>query len=150
MADGWRFDGVIEVGAMGQQVVLPDDVATELSTGTRVVGDLDGHRFSRIVVGLGGNSRCLRFGRAWLRSAELSVGDVVAVHLAVDPDPDLVELPEELAALFDEDPLAEHLWEGLTPGRQRSLAHSIERGKRPETRQRRAAVIVAELHDMAD
>jgi hypothetical protein len=146
----WVFQAVIEVGAMGQQVVLPSEVRAVLPNGTRVVGALDGHGFSRVVVGLGGDVSCVRFGRAWLRTAGLAVGDVVEVDLAVDPHPDLVEVPDELAAAFDADPLAEHLWEGLTPGRQRSLAHSIDRGKRPETRQRRAAAIVAELHAIAD
>jgi uncharacterized protein YdeI (YjbR/CyaY-like superfamily) len=58
-----------------------------------------------------------------------------------------VDVPDELAALLDTDPAAEHLWGELTAGRQRTLVHDIERAKRIETRRRRAAAVVAALRD---
>lgn len=58
-----------------------------------------------------------------------------------------MDVPDELSLLFDADPEVEHLWEDLTPGRQRSLVYGVERAKRPETRRRRAEAIVEDLLD---
>lgn len=66
-----------------------------------------------------------------MRDAGLSPGDVVIVQLDHDQDPDRMDVPEELAFLHDPDPVAEHLWEELTRGRQRSLVYGVERARRP-------------------
>ncbi len=49
--------------------------------------------------------------------------------------------------MLDADPAAGHVWGELTAGRQRTLVYGIERAKRIETRQRRAAAVVATLRD---
>ena len=68
----------------------------------------------------------------------------MTLFLQVDP-PDAVQIPEELQAALESDPRAQAEWARLTPGRRRTLAYSVERGKRPETRRRRAGAVVDEL-----
>lgn len=151
----WTFDGVVELdptvldGYMKHHVALPDEVAAALAQGVRVVGTLDGIRFSRVVAVAGDGRRTLRFGEGWLRDAGLAPGDPVEVVVGEDPDPDHVDLPAELAALLDADEQLQHLWLSLTPGRRRTLAYPVDRAKRPETRQRKATALVEELRRMA-
>ncbi|MEM0960990.1 MAG: YdeI/OmpD-associated family protein [Bacteroidota bacterium] len=67
------------------------------------------------------------------------------VTVAEDPDPDRVDLPDELQAALDLDPVASAAWRALTPGRQRTLAYGVGRAKRPETRVRRALALLDQV-----
>lgn len=138
---------VVEGGGWTHRVELPAAVADALPVAdtTRVVGTIAGHRFRRQ---LHGRDRVpfVAFGRTWLRRRDLVPGEPVEVTIEADPDPDGVDVPDELAAALDADPLVEHLWESLTPGRRRSLAHHVDRAVRDDTRARRVERIVADLH----
>jgi hypothetical protein len=140
-----EVDPTVPAGYMQHQVVVPAGCAEDAGVGTRVAGTLDGTRFSRVVVAGSRGERLLRFGRAWLRDAGIEGGDVVLLRVRVDPDPDAVEVPDELAEALAADPALEHRWEALTAGRRRTLAYPLERAKRPETRARRVQAILDEL-----
>ncbi len=138
-------DVSIPDGYMKQYVAVPQAIAQHFPGAKRLRGSIDGTTFSRAVIATDDGELRLRFGRDWLRDAGLSPGDVVTVELDADQDPDRVDVPSELAVLLEADPVAEHLWEELTPGRQRSLVYGVERAKRTETRRRRARSLVDEL-----
>ncbi len=128
-------------------VVVPAEVAQRFSDAghSRLRGSIDGTPFSRAFFRAPDGEVRVRFGMGWLSDAGLSVGDVVTVTLDEDQDPERVDVPEELGALLEADPVAEHAWEELTAGRRRSLVYGVERAKRPETRQRRAQAVVDQV-----
>lgn len=150
-----RFDAVVRIdatvadGYMKHYVALPDDLAATFAAAgvERVEGTIGGTRFRRRLQDRADGGLSLRFGVSWLRDAGLTPGDVVTVEVAEETDPDRVDVPDELAAVFDVDPAVEHVWGALTPGRQRTLVYGIERAKRPETRTRRAAALARQLRD---
>lgn len=135
------------LGETARHVVVPASAARALRDdgATCVRGDARGRDLpAAAAVGEDGTG-VLRFGRVWSRRAGVEPGDVITVRVEVDPDPDVVDLPDELVVALEADPEAEHLWDGLTPGRQRSPAYHVDRGARPETRQRRAAQVCSDL-----
>ena len=82
-----------------------------------------------------------------MRQLGLEAGALVEVALSADPDPDHVDLGDELAAALRTDADARAVWETLTPGTRRALAHAVTSAKRPATRQSRAADLGARLRD---
>lgn len=128
-------------------VPLPDDVAAALREAgvRRVVGTLNEHPFSRALHGWGSGPVHLMLGRGVLREAGLAYGDPVIVSLKPDPRPDDPDLPDELVAALQADHEAGKRFYGMTPGRQRSLAHYVHTAKRPATRERRALELAHKL-----
>ena len=126
---------------------LPDDVADELQAEgvRRLTGTLNGHPFRRAIQGRRDGTRFLILGQSLLRDVGAGYGDTVAVVLRPDPDPDHVELGEELAAVLEQDEEAGARFYGLTPGRQRSLASYVTGAKRVETRVKRALELAHKL-----
>lgn len=141
------FDPEVDDGYMKHFIPIPDAVARSLDAAgaVRLAGTLDDRTFRRAMHRRPDGSRCLKFGQAWLREAGLFDGAEVHVTLGPDPDPDHVDLPDELAAALQADPEATAAWQSLTPGRQRTLAYGVTRAKRPATRQRRAAAVLEEV-----
>ena len=153
MASTLRFEAPVSMdesiadGYMKHFVTVPTELAQGGSVAgkSRLRGWIDGAPFSRAVFRTPDGELRLRFGMGWLRDAGLSVGDMVTIVLDEDQDPDRVDVPNELALFLGADPVVEHLWEELTPGRQRSLVYGVEQAKRPETKHRRARAVVDEL-----
>jgi hypothetical protein len=138
------YDAAVAAGYMKHYVPLPAEVATALGV-VRVAGRIEGRPFRRSLQRRADGTWCLRFGASWLAEARLAVGEDVWVELEPDPDPDAVDLPDELAAALAADPDAAERWALLTTGRQRTLAAGVARGKAPATRTRKAAELVREL-----
>ncbi len=65
-------------------------------------------------------------------------GDVLFASLKPDPDPDSVDVPDELVEALAEHPEAQERFDAWTPGKKRSLASYITQAKRSETRIKRA------------
>ncbi|HEX7069464.1 MAG TPA: YdeI/OmpD-associated family protein [Rhodothermales bacterium] len=128
-------------------VPLPVDVADALSAAgaTRVRGTLNGIPFRRAVQGRPDGERHLMFGRAFLRDAGAEQGDMVVVELWPDPDPNRVDLCEELRVALEHDPEAANRFHAMTPGRRRSMDYYVTSAKRPETRIKRALELAHEL-----
>jgi hypothetical protein len=72
------------------------------------------------------------------KQAGVEVGDEVSLRFNL-ADPNLVALPEALEQALREAGESLALWEALTPGKRRGLAHLIESAKGQATRTRRAA-----------
>ncbi len=87
--------------------------------------------------------------QALLDQAGLSRGDPVEVAIELDPDPRPIDLPDELRAMFNEDPELAALFEDLPPSMRRAWASHIADAKRPETRLRRAHRASAGIRDRA-
>ena len=65
--------------------------------------------------------------------------------MRVDPNPDAVEIAEELLEALAQDDEARERWETFTPGMQRSVNHYVDSAKRPETRIRRAVEVTEKI-----
>ncbi len=128
-------------------VPLPDAVADALGAASvrRVVGTLNGHPFRRGVLNRRDGLRFLMFGLPLRRSFGVRPGDRVRISLEADPDPDLVEIPDELARALEFDDEARERWETFTPGKKRSLAYHVAGAKREVTRENRAVDLVAKI-----
>ena len=72
-------------------------------------------------------------------------GDPMHVRIELDSAPRVVTLPEDVAALVEDNPEAAAFWETLSASNRREYARWIEDAKRPETRQRRVEETVARL-----
>ncbi|MEO0598401.1 MAG: YdeI/OmpD-associated family protein, partial [Chloroflexota bacterium] len=146
-----RIDMTVDAGYMKHYVPIPDDIAQVFHEAdiTHVEGQLDDVAFRRVLherIGDEGVEMCLKFGMTWLKQAGFDIADPVVVTLAPDPDPDRVDLPDELeAALADADDEIAQFWETLSPGKRKTLVYGIERAKRPETRIRRANKVLDEV-----
>ena len=138
------FDPAVADGYMKHYVALPAAVDAALGDAKRFVGALDDVAWRR-TLHRRADGRCLKFGLSWLKDAGFAAGDLVEVTISVDPDPDRVDLPPELEAAFEAAPDARWAFIQLTPGKQRTLIYPVLRAKKPETKARRAAALVAQL-----
>ena len=136
-------------GMTPHKLALPDEVAGPLRAAKvrRIVGTLNGAPFR---LGLHRTKDGLSFiamSRARMSDLALAAGDLVEVEMSADPDPDHVDLGDELDAALAADPGARGVWEALTPGTRRALAHTVTSARRAATRQGRADTLVRRLRD---
>lgn len=69
-------------------------------------------------------------------------GDPVRVELWLDPEPDRIDIPEELAETLDFIPDMKAAWDKLKPGMQRSMCYWVRSGKTLPTRAKRVAELL--------
>lgn len=69
-------------------------------------------------------------------------GDLVTVELWLDPHPDRIDIPEELAETLDFIPEMKAAWDKLKPGMQRSMCYWVNSGKTLPTRAKRVAELL--------
>lgn len=72
-------------------------------------------------------------------------GDVVRVELWLDPEPDRINIPEELAETLDFMPELKKIWDKLTPGMQRNVCYWVGSAKTTPTRAKRIADVMQKL-----
>ena len=87
----------------------------------RVVVELNGREYRRAIMGRNDGERYLVVSKEMMKEIDVLLGDTVLVDLWPDPDPDRVELCEELVGVLDQDEVAADHFYGMTPGRQRSI-----------------------------
>ncbi|MFC3414814.1 YdeI/OmpD-associated family protein [Algoriphagus hitonicola] len=75
----------------------------------------------------------------------LEDGSTVSVQLEKDQSEFGLELPEEFEVLMDQDEEGRIYFNGLTPGKQRSLIHLVVRVKNPESRMKKSLAIMHHL-----
>ena len=128
-------------------VPIPMDIADELRDAgiRRVIVELNGREYRRAIMGRKDGERYVVVSKEMMREIEAAYGDTVLVDLRPDPDPDRVELCEELVATLDQDKKAGERFYGKTPGMQRSLNLYVSGAKRTETRIKRALELAHKL-----
>lgn len=131
-------------------VRLSEEMAAELpfdrQPRLRASGEINDLPFHGAWVPAGENLPYLHLSAAFVAELGVRVGDPLEVRFKLEPS-DLVEICEALAAALAADPNADAVWQGLTPGRRRGLAHLVGSAKREETRRRRAAKLITDLHE---
>jgi len=76
------------------------------------------------------------------------LGDVLDMRFVVD-DQDRVDVPPALAHALSARPELQVVWEGLTPGKRRGLAHLVAQAKSNATVQRRIQDVMDALVDLS-
>lgn len=128
-------------------VPIPMEIADELRDAgiRRVIVELNGHEYRRAIMGRKDGERYVVVSKEMMKEIEVAFGDTVLVDLCPDPEPDRVELCEELVVALDQDKEAGKRFYGMTPGMQRSLNLYVTGAKRTETRIKRALELAHKL-----
>ena len=138
---------MIELGgktATGFEV--PADVVESLGAGKRppVTVTVKGHTYRSTVAVMGGRY-LLPLSAEHRTAARVRAGDEVDVEIALDTQPRTVDVPADLQAALDGDPVARATWERLSYSHQRQHVLAIEETKAAATRERRIAKAIAML-----
>lgn len=119
--------------------IPPKIVDTIKKRGTRrVIATINGMEFRRALNSRVDGPTFLVLGQPLLKSLNVKLGDRIQVALAIDEEPDHVEMAEELTAVLDTDEEAAALFYAMTPGKRRSLELYVSSAKSTDTRIKRA------------
>ncbi|MEM9160053.1 MAG: YdeI/OmpD-associated family protein [Verrucomicrobiota bacterium] len=138
-----RVEGSISPHA----VPVPDEVAEVFwDSGTRrLLVRINGYEMRRGLQGSREFGSHLVVGLSLLKEVGVGLGDVVRVEMEADPNPDEVDVCDELLIALEQDEVARERWGELTPGKKRGLAYHVGSAKREETRIKRALDVAEKL-----
>ncbi|GAB3232784.1 hypothetical protein GCM10027346_20260 [Hymenobacter seoulensis] len=145
------FTAHIEAGGpsfMPTQVVVVPPLVLEALGGKsikRVVGTLNGHPIRLSLLPQTGGGRYLMLNKDLCYAASVQVGQQVTLMLAPDPEPDRVDIPDELSEAFAAWPEAGLGFEKLSASMRRAVVQHITTARQPETRARRAVELTERL-----
>jgi uncharacterized protein YdeI (YjbR/CyaY-like superfamily) len=105
---------------------------------------VNGHAFRTSIARMGDQ---FLLGLSQERRAEAGVaaGDVLDIDIALDTEPRVVEVPDDLAAALADDGVARAAWERAAYSHRKEWARAIEDAKKPETRAARLEKTLAAL-----
>lgn len=144
-----RFHAVIQLGGKtATGIRVPPEVVASLGASKRpaVCVTINGYTYRSTVAPMGGEFM-LPVSAEVREGAGVAAGDEVDVDLELDTAPREVSVPPDFAEALDGDAEARRFFEGLSYSNKRRLVLSIEEAKTTETRQRRIAKAVGELHE---
>ncbi|MDO7886061.1 YdeI/OmpD-associated family protein [Hymenobacter cheonanensis] len=145
------FRAVLEAGGpsfMPTQVVQVPAHAWQAVGGKatkRVVATLNGHAERLGLLPQEGGGRYLLLRKELCQRLGLAVGQELEVSLTPDPNPDYVDLPDELAEALAAWPEAETAFQAQTGAMRRAMARKVADAKRPDTRARYAVELAERL-----
>ena len=145
------FRAVLKAGGpsfMPTQVLVVPEAAWQAVGGKatkRVVATLNGHAERLGLLPLEGGGRYLMLRKDLCQHLGIAIGQEVEVSLAADPNPDYVDLPEELAEALGAWPEAEAAFAQHSGAMRRAMARKVADAKRPETRARYAVELAERL-----
>lgn len=124
-------------------LVVPDKIIKALPVKGRVrtKGTMNKTPFALAIQHKKDGSRFFMVSAQLRREAKIGSGDPVKVSFRV-VDPNIVDVPEELQAVLDQDEDALKIWKKFTPGVQRGLSHYVNSVKNVDSRIKRALEIV--------
>jgi antitoxin component of MazEF toxin-antitoxin module len=141
---------ILDAGGGGHAVVLPPEIASQLSEKRPwVLALVNGTEYHSHIAVYGGNSY-LGLRKDLLRAIAADTGDSVEVELSEEseperePEPELTE-PAELTEALAADPAARTAFDQLPPSHQREYFRWVAEAVRPETREERARKTVHRL-----
>ena len=146
-----RFSTTVELhGKTATGMAVPPEVVDSLGGGKKpaVSVTVGGHTYRSSIASMGG--RFLIPLSAERRSAAgVAAGDEVEVDVELDTQPREVQVPADLAAALDAEPVARARFEALSYSNQLRHALAVDGAKTEATRQRRVAAAVATLVEEA-
>lgn len=123
-------------------IFLPPEVVQALPAGrVRAKGTLNGAPFSLAPQFRKDGARYFSVSAALRKAAGIKEGDRVTCQFTL-ADPEMLDIPEELQAVLDQDPVGRQVWETFTTGLKRGLIHYVTSVKSSDSRIKRAMEIV--------
>lgn len=144
-----RFTAVLQLGGKtATGIRVPPDVVAGLGTSKRpsVRVTINGYTYRSTVAVLAGEYM-LPVSAEVRERAGVAAGDTVHVDIELDTEPREVTVPPDLAEALAGDAEAQRRFESLSYSNKRRFTLSIEDAKTAETRQRRIAKAVSDLHE---
>jgi len=137
-------------------VLAPFGPATAIDLTDAQVEELGGGKRAAVVVDIGGRTARVRLGvmdgrnviglsKAVRAQLGVDIGDEVDATIRLDTTEREVDVPGDLAAALDAAAGVRAAFEALSYSRRKELARGVAEAKRPETRERRIAAVVADL-----
>jgi hypothetical protein len=132
----------------GTYVAVPAHVKDELGLKGRpkVHAVIAGHPYRGSLMPTRDGTFVLGVLKAIQQAEGLKRGDAITVELELDTAPRVIDPPSDLAVALRRDGPAAAAWKRLSYTNQREMARSLEEAKKPETRQRRLASALSQLH----
>lgn len=143
-----KFRAVVELnGKTATGIEVPAKVLDGLGAGKRppVRVTINGHTF-RTTLGSMDGRVMLPISADIRAGAGIAAGQKVDVEITHDSSPREAAVPADLKAALAKDSAARKCFEALTESKRRYYVGWIESAKKDETRQKRVADAVAELH----
>ncbi|MBO2010653.1 YdeI/OmpD-associated family protein [Hymenobacter negativus] len=130
-----------------QTIVVPADVLEALGgkAAKRVIVTIRGQALRLGLLPLEGGGRYLMLNKDVCRHVGISLGDELEIAIEPDPNPDHVDLPNELAEALAAWPEAETAFHNYSGAHRRAMARLVDEAKQPETRIRRAVKLTENL-----
>jgi Bacteriocin-protection, YdeI or OmpD-Associated/Domain of unknown function (DUF1905) len=127
-------------------IEVPADVVAALDAGKRppVVVNVNGYEYRSTIAPMGGKY-LLPFSAERRNESGIQGGDAIDVELTLDTTPRAVEVPDDLQSALEASPTAAAAWDKLSYTHKKEHARSVLDAKKPETRTRRIAAVVAKL-----
>ena len=145
------FRAVLEAGGpsfMPTQIVPVPDAAWQALGGKatkRVIATLNGHTERLGLLPQEGGGRYLMLRKDLCQHLGIAIGQEVEVSLTPDPNPNYVDLPDELAEALGAWPEAEAAFARQSGAMRRAMARKVADAKRAETRARYAVELAERL-----
>ncbi|WP_293240425.1 YdeI/OmpD-associated family protein [Mycolicibacterium sp.] len=148
MTDDGRVKFSTTMSQMGNNtgIEVPAEVVAELGGGKRasVVVTVNGYEYRSTIASMGGKF-LLPFSAERRKESGIAGGDAIAVELALDVAPRVVEVPDDLQVALDGSPTAAAAWHELSYSQRKAHVTAVCGAKAADTRARRIAGIVAKL-----
>lgn len=139
----------LDDGMRHHVIPVPDPVAEALLAAghRRVVLTLAGRDYRRALQTRRELGHLIIVGQDILKECGLRLGSPIEAAVRTDPEPERVDVPEELSVVLAQDPDAEVAWESLTLGLRRSIIIYAGGAKRSGTRLKRSLEIAEKLRN---
>ncbi|MDX2001034.1 MAG: YdeI/OmpD-associated family protein [Chitinophagales bacterium] len=134
---------------MRQVIFIPGDIAEALGlkANLRLIGSLNGAPFRLAALSNGAGQFYLSVSRDLKKAAGAQMGSLVKVDLAIDPNPDALDMPEEWLEVIAQEPEVGKIFNELTVGYRRSILHYLNGAKRSDTRIKRSLELAEKLRN---
>jgi hypothetical protein len=145
------FEFTAEIGSKEHELMwnhyidVPDEITAQLKqsiTDKRVLVTLN--NFVKIHAALMPRKNGPHFimvNKEVRKKLQLRPGKTLIVRIEKDTSEYGMIMPEEMDAVFDQDPVGRSFFEALTPGRKRTLIHLVAKIKNPDLRIHKSMVI---------
>ena len=120
-------------------IIVPEAIIEQLPSKGRIrtKGTINKTPFALAIQHRKDGARFFMVSAQLRREAKIQSGDPVKVEFW-QVDPDLVDVPDELQAVIEQDADAMKLWKSFTPAMQRGLSHYVNSVKNVDSRIKRA------------
>ncbi len=145
-----RFEGILEkrykIGG-GHFVRVPASVTKYFGTKgrVRVLGTMNGAQVDRALIPDGEGGHDIIVGTDVRKKTKAEEGKKVVIEIYRNPNPDDIDIPEELTEAINMEEEAIRKFAKMTPGMKRNMAYWVNSGKLPETRAKRAVEILRRI-----